>query len=144
MKKQYVVGFLFQDNKVALIQKNRPDWQKGKLNGIGGHIENGETPHDAMCREFHEEAGNYTGKWECYCLMDYPEADVYVFRLFGDYAIVSKTDENVSWYLVNDLPRTVIPNLYWLIPLAHYDDNYLQRVEFNLKKVPPPIQGSEG
>jgi hypothetical protein len=33
-----VAGFLFRNNdtEVALIRKNKPDWQKGKLNGIGG------------------------------------------------------------------------------------------------------------
>ena len=38
---EYVVGFAFDKKRenVALIQKNRPPWQKGKLNGIGGHIE---------------------------------------------------------------------------------------------------------
>ena len=55
--KKYVVGFLFQGDKVALIQKNRPAWQKGKLNGIGGHIEENETPLSTVDREFFEELG---------------------------------------------------------------------------------------
>ena len=35
---KYVVGFMFSPDKqfVALIRKNRPEWQAGKLNGIAG------------------------------------------------------------------------------------------------------------
>ncbi|KKN15175.1 hypothetical protein LCGC14_0988640 [marine sediment metagenome] len=127
-KKQYVIGFLFRSDEVALIQKNRPDWQIGKLNGIGGHIEQGETPLEAMKREFNEEAGELIDKWEHFCTMNYPEADIYCFRLFGEYKIESKTDEVVSWYSIKDIPDNVIPNLHWLIPLAHYDDDYLIQV----------------
>jgi hypothetical protein len=37
---EYVVGFAFDtDGRVALIRKNRPEWQAGRLNGIGGHVE---------------------------------------------------------------------------------------------------------
>jgi 8-oxo-dGTP diphosphatase len=43
---KYVVGFLFNEGKtkVVLIKKNRPDWQKGYFNGVGGKIEGDETP----------------------------------------------------------------------------------------------------
>lgn len=58
----YVLGFAFdQYGAVALIQKNRPDWQAGKWNGIGGHREPGETGHEAMSREFQEETSMIIG-----------------------------------------------------------------------------------
>ena len=43
--KHYSVGFLFNDTKtkVCLIKKNRPTWQEGFLNGVGGHL--GIFPH---------------------------------------------------------------------------------------------------
>ena len=55
----YVVGYMFNPEKtaVALIEKQKPAWQRGKFNGIGGHIEADETPEAAMSREFEEEAG---------------------------------------------------------------------------------------
>ena len=39
--KKYVLTFLFTSDykNVWLIEKNRPNWQKGSLNGIGGKIE---------------------------------------------------------------------------------------------------------
>ena len=59
---EYVVGFLFDEDarryhktghgNVVLIEKNRPAWQAGRLNGVGGHIEIGETPDEAISREF--------------------------------------------------------------------------------------------
>jgi hypothetical protein len=39
-RQDYVVGFLFRNNlsEVALIKKDRPAWQAGHLNGIGGKL----------------------------------------------------------------------------------------------------------
>lgn len=54
----YVLGFAFtHDGRVALIRKNRPAWQAGKLNGIGGKVEESENASAAMAREFYEETG---------------------------------------------------------------------------------------
>ena len=54
-----VVGFMFSvlKSSVVLIKKERPKWQEGKLNGVGGKVEKGESPFDAMKREFLEETG---------------------------------------------------------------------------------------
>lgn len=53
----YVLGLIFNKNKteIALIRKDRPIFQKGLLNGIGGKIENNETEINAMIRECEEE-----------------------------------------------------------------------------------------
>lgn len=37
--KSYVLGFAFYQDTVLLINKERPDWQAGRLNGVGGKIE---------------------------------------------------------------------------------------------------------
>jgi 8-oxo-dGTP pyrophosphatase MutT (NUDIX family) len=57
--REYVVSFLFQPDykKVWLIQKEKPEWQKGYLNGIGGKVEPGESFKEAALRELKEEAG---------------------------------------------------------------------------------------
>ena len=60
--KEYVVGFAFDgEGNVALIEKTKPAWQRGRFNGIGGKIEvdQREKPVDAMSREFFEETGVY-------------------------------------------------------------------------------------
>ena len=38
-----------------MIQKNRPDWQAGYFNGIGGKFEDGEDWKDCTIREVFEE-----------------------------------------------------------------------------------------
>lgn len=56
--KHYVLGFAFDsDHRLALIKKKRPAWQLNRWNGIGGHVEDHETPRQAMAREFAEETG---------------------------------------------------------------------------------------
>jgi 8-oxo-dGTP diphosphatase len=52
------LSFLLHDNEVLLIRlhEDRPGWG-GLLNGVGGHIEQGEDPTDAAKREILEETG---------------------------------------------------------------------------------------
>lgn len=55
---KYVLGLAFDDlGRIALIKKLKPEWQKDRWNGIGGKVEEGEAPIDAMTREFREETG---------------------------------------------------------------------------------------
>lgn len=133
-----VVGFLFDPNLnyVALIEKQRPDWQKGLLNGIGGHREKNDElyPVDTMIREFEEEAGVITNRdfWQLYAsLFCEDKWRVHCFRAFSEkiHEIESKTNEEVSLYNIAKLPSLkTIPNLKWLIPLAMDLKNGLSHV----------------
>lgn len=119
---EYVLGFYFLLNHyVLLIRKNRPDWQVGKLNGLGGHIEPCETPHDAMVREFREEAGIQTDGWTKFAEMNFPDARVHCFSLQGHESdadnIHTMTDETVGFYYFSTLAN-VLPNVPWLIAMA--------------------------
>jgi 8-oxo-dGTP pyrophosphatase MutT (NUDIX family) len=42
---------------VLLVHKDRPEWQKGRLNLIGGKLEEGEDAITAAVRELGEESG---------------------------------------------------------------------------------------
>lgn len=125
---RYVVGFAFDtDGRVALIRKNRPEWQAGRLNGIGGHVEPGETPWAAICREWCEETGQPTpANWREFVVMDFPGARIHFFRALGLFpewldGCRTTTDEEVVLAWVGDANRhLLIPNLTWLIPLAAY------------------------
>lgn len=122
---QYVCGFAFSSQdpvEVLLIHKQRPEWQQGKLNGIGGHIEFGEGPHEAMVREFREETGAEIRYWNSFCTLD----DRRGWRVFFymtqivPVGVRSMTDEKIQWVRFNRLPYNVVPNLHWLLPLAWY------------------------
>lgn len=109
---KYTVGFLFSENRdwVVLIKKERPHWQKGLLNGVGGHIEEGETPKECFIREFEEEAGVRLPESEVseYCTMTFKEVIVYCFRVFNSELMLdisTKTDEQVCRYEVCGLSR---------------------------------------
>ncbi|HTJ78523.1 MAG TPA: NUDIX domain-containing protein [Rariglobus sp.] len=117
----YVAGFLFKNNDqlVALIEKKRPAWQAGRLNGIGGKIEAGESAPMAMRREFMEEAGVHIYEWRLFAVLNFSGGSVYFFMARGDFPLLSNTDEIVSWYPVETIAALpTIPNLRWLIPLA--------------------------
>jgi 8-oxo-dGTP diphosphatase len=118
----YCAGFLFNQDKphrhVALILKNHPEWQRGKLNAIGGKIEEGETSAEAMRREFLEEAGMDVPDWQHTVLLCGADWNVSFFRAFGDLTQIKTNEEEiVGIYDVIDLPKIVIPNLRWLVPL---------------------------
>jgi 8-oxo-dGTP diphosphatase len=134
---EWVAGFLFTDDyrKVATIRKARPEWQKGKLNGVGGKVEPGETPYQAMCREWTEESGLVSPpNWREYCCLDWKGGRVYFFEAYSAWECngfrYKDVDEVVNWFAINDdLYRETIPNLRWLIPLAMDKDNVVAEVK---------------
>jgi ADP-ribose pyrophosphatase len=118
----YVVGFMFNpvENAVLLLRKNRPTWQAGKLNGIGGRVESGESPIRAMRRECVEEVGIVVDSWNKFCVLsDERGWRIHFFSAVGPIlnasAMTDETPEVVSAFA---LPFDVIPNLKWLIPMA--------------------------
>lgn len=46
-----------QSNRVLVVKKDRPAWQAGRFNLVGGKIEQGETPEQCAVRELLEETG---------------------------------------------------------------------------------------
>lgn len=135
--KEYVVGFMFGPSRglVALIRKSKPAWQAGKLNGIGGGIEQGEAPVAAMVREFQEETEVATSmdQWKMFCEIGGTNDDggqfvVYFFVTTGNLNLLKlPTEEPVEIHRLEELhsQRTdMIENLAWLLALAvdHHTD----------------------
>jgi 8-oxo-dGTP diphosphatase len=123
--KKLVLGFVFNKNlkKVVLIHKNRPEWQKGKLNAIGGKLKIDETKKSAMVREFFEETGAKTlaKDWIEFGKMIETGKEIYLFTTIfnGNISLVkTNTDEEIQWCDAHTLPRNIMTNLSWLIPLA--------------------------
>lgn len=122
---EYSAGLLFSEDRrwVALVEKQKPDWQRGKLNAIGGKIESGETPHDCMVREFAEEAGVQIDRWESVVVLTGSNFVVYFFAAFSDLVHSTTTMEaerivrrGCSDGHVHD--GNLIPNLAVIIPIA--------------------------
>jgi 8-oxo-dGTP diphosphatase len=102
MRRRYVVGFLFDGlcQNVTLIKKTHPEWQKGKLNGVGGKIEPNETSTDAMRREFREEAGVDIDSWEAYAGIQGPDYDVFFFRAFVPIYLFRQVTSNTEEFVI--------------------------------------------
>lgn len=124
---EYVCGFLFdkQVQRVVLIWKEKPAWQKGKLNGVGGKIEPGETPYQAMVREFKEETGLQVENWQPLASVSEDHYRVRFFYAVDDknqfeYAETKESEEvaklDLDEHLFSNYPH--ISNLEWLIDLA--------------------------
>ncbi len=126
-KTRYVRGFMFSDDwlRVLLIRKLKPKWQFGLLNGIGGHIEKGESEAEAMVREFKEETGVQTTKdeWKQTVILFGQTWSVYFYRACGDIdsAVNAAPDEGdvrqVPLRLLGNYDHLTISNLAWIIPM---------------------------
>lgn len=129
--KSYVVGFMFNDDlsRVALIRKTHPAWQAGKMNGIGGILEEEERSREGMVREFEEETGLKTStlRWRHFADMsgvnnDGQEFFIDFFATFGKLdhlkTVTEERIELVSVIDVNPRRADMIDNLPWLIGLA--------------------------
>src|SRR5437764_210410 len=127
--RSYVCGFLFSPDRsqVLLIRKNRPAWQAGKLNGVGGKVEPGESLHAAMRREFREEAALDLPEsaWRhCLTLVGPDDAGSSIpwaghfFRAFHDLSHTrTLTDAPLETHPTHPLPPTTIPNPHTPPPL---------------------------
>lgn len=107
--KKYVVGALFDDDgsNIVLILKNRPSFLVGKLNFIGGHIEEyDKTPLDAMIRKAKEEAGVYVN-WKFETMYKGDDFELYYFSAYSTSAFkaaTTLTDEMIVKCDTNNLP----------------------------------------
>lgn len=138
----YVVGFAFDkapEPSVVLIKKNKgPAYVVGKLNGVGGKMEGNENPQQAMFREFGEETGLFVpaDQWVVYHTMSVlakserhmagdaldTVCTITFLKTFADsvqFAHTKETEEVTIGMVAVVLDQNeLVPNLYWLIPLA--------------------------
>lgn len=133
MKRYVIVCALIRDdtigNRVVLIQKNRPDWQKGRLNLPGGKIESGEIEIDAAKRELFEETGlklqhpiKLIGMMDGFLSVGIIDQEWEVYVVAGVVAnphdMETKTDELVHSYRIEIAINSphIIDNLRYIIP----------------------------
>lgn len=120
-----VLGFAFNPSltEVLLIRKTKPDWQAGRLNGLGGKIEPNERMNEAMAREFEQECGIHTGavEWQYFHTMRGPNWEVHSFcMVIDDLSAAEKMEEERPVIVrVDELPSwALLDNVHWLVLLA--------------------------
>lgn len=119
------LGFVYTADlsQVLLITKQKPIFHQGKLNGLGGKTEVGESSKHCIAREVEEEAGlNINPKnWIKVGNLDWTEwkVDIFVTKYDGSVEDLNPSEKHqVQWYSVKNLPSHCITNLFWLIPLG--------------------------
>ncbi len=115
---------LKRDNEVLLAMKKR-GFGEGKYNGVGGKIEQNETPEEAMIRETQEEINVTPLKYEKVGLIEFDEyckgnKQNLVFHLYMVYdweGIPSESEEmDPKWFSINNIPynKMFTDDKYWL------------------------------
>lgn len=124
---EYVLGLAFDVydvSKAVLLQKQRPEWQAGLLNGPGGKIRPGESRKEAMIRKFGEECGLFTEEedWEPVATIIGKTWCVHVFqaRVLSEHCHTHR-DEVVDTFDWSSHVKRMVPLLDWLFPLALSD-----------------------
>lgn len=134
---RYVVGFAFSSgmSNVLLIRKKSPRWQKGLLNGIGGKIEKGESPLDAMRRECKEETGlilNWEHRGHMAGINDDKEMfQCHLFYAYSDdiFKFEQLENEILGLYSPHFLRReNIVDSLHFLIPFGKCRDRSVQMI----------------
>jgi len=130
---EYVLGFAYCKDyaecyRVLLIRKNKPAWQAGHLNGIGGKVELGDpNPQWALSREFKEGCGleQRPEQWLNFAILEFPGvAKIYCFASWWEWKLFktahTMTDEEICSIGLDgimDEPKA-LANLPWLIPMG--------------------------
>lgn len=125
MIQKYTLGFLFNHDltKVLLIHKLRPEWQKGMVNGLGGKFEKEETAKECIVREIEEETSlkTNTDDWQKVGELHSSKFAVDVMTTIyqgKEIDAISNEEEKVEWFPTENLPKNIMTNLSWLIPIA--------------------------
>ena len=132
-KQRYVLGFIFNEelDKVLLIEKTKgPCNMTGRLNGIGGKIEENEEPKNAMSRECFEETGIniFPNEWVNFADLDAEFGFVNCFycvsnRIF-DYE--QKEEEKLDIYYLFPFDNVWVGQVDTLEVKEKYFKNYLR------------------
>lgn len=152
--KRYVLGLAFTESGVVMVQKNRPAWQAGKLNFVGGKLERGERPIDCMVREFLEETGVQTttsdwtwfgtmargedsefagdeGDFEVFMFRTEPDKKFHLCRTVEDEEIIHVTHDKFSFD--SDLNPWYISNIRTIYEFARSDDHVKQDAKMEIR-----------
>ena len=126
----YTLCFLYRDDEILMLLRNKAP-NAGLWNGVGGHIENGESPHAGCLREVQEETGYCLDKakfcgvltWHGY---EVPAGGLYIFTARAPQFEPIQTNEGkLAWksrdFLFNS--PEVVNNIHHFGPYI-FDDHF--------------------
>ncbi|MFP3853158.1 MAG: NUDIX hydrolase [Anaerolineales bacterium] len=120
------LSFLISRDRILLMKlgQSRGDWA-GLYNGLGGHIERGESPHDSARREIEEETGLAPQDLKLcgIVIIDVggdPGIGLYVFVGRGEGNPIKSTEEGEpTWILLDDIDKMpLVPDLPTILPAS--------------------------
>lgn len=132
--KLMVVGFLFANNQVLLIEKGRPANYKGAgrpadqvgyLNGVGGVVKDGETAVECLVRKTAAETNISTVPSQWIPFHEHQDGNATI--IFAKAVLTPKqlsgacspTDEHVGLFDVDRIfNQKVLSNIHWLVAMA--------------------------
>lgn len=129
----YSCCFVRQGMHVLLVRKNHPDWQNGRLNGVGGRARMFETPLECAQREWTEETSlPVPSDLAEFLVLEDREVVVHMFSGTSIDNVAGMPRENdvgerLLWGSLSDAradwldPFLAVDNLVWLIPMAFRD-----------------------
>ena len=137
-KTDMVLGFMFSPDfeEVVVIKKQRPWWQKGNFNGVGGKVEEGETPTEAMRREFREETGVEYHNWIDYATIEFSTVNLHCFYATAYHYenVKTMTDEEVHIIRRKDTKYAyIVHNILWLMEMAKSFDISHRKIKYKIK-----------
>lgn len=129
--------FLYEKNKILLLRRYNTGWQDGKYSMVSGHIDAGETVHQAMTREANEEAGIIIRPEDLQVIHVMHRKSEAEDRIYVDFFLKPKSwkgipvnresnkSDDLRWFPVKDLPVNTLANVVSAIT------NYFQHIYFS-------------
>ena len=144
-----VMIYLVKDEKVLMIFRNKKevDINKGKWIGVGGHIEKGETPDQAMAREFFEETNAHLTNFQKAARIEFLyQKNMEIMHVYTSHDYKGEIDYNcnegmLDWVAIKDFKNIpmwegdkyfvnpIINNEPYFEMLLEYDGDKLIKVE---------------
>jgi len=144
--------FIFNGDKVLLIYKKK-GFGKGKLNGVGGRVEKGESLEETAKREVLEEVNlkvdnlEHVGILEFYSASPQPDWRVYVFKTHTVEGIPMESEEaKPLWFKIDEIPYDLMweDSRIWLPLLLKgkkfkgkfwFDKNYSKMLKYEIEEL---------
>ena len=106
------IAYLKLDGKTLMLKRCKPDDQCGKYNGLGGKVEFGESPQEAMIREVNEESGLLVKKYRMCGVVtiavreEFSMAMLFIFEVLKFEGAISDCSEGkLQWVKNSDLRK---------------------------------------